>query len=192
MSKNSMRHLARAIALVAVATNTGCVSTPSAMIRGGEFGAIVTGHGKRATAHRGIDYAGHQGREVIAAADGTVTMAMEASKDRNRAGMNKGNTIEIMHDAELPDGGKHIFTVYGHLGRIMIRSGDRVTRGQTIGTIGTSGCARFGCAPHVHFEVHPWIPANPEDPEKFIAGCHNVEEPPPIEAAKPLVYPIRC
>lgn len=180
------------LSLFAMLSINGCKGTPNPMIKGGEYGSTVASHGLRATRHRGIDYAGYRGQPVIAAAPGIVTVARRESRDRNHKGPNKGNMIEIMHAANLSDGGQHIFTVYGHLNSLEVRSGEKVERGQRIGTMGTSGCARFNCSVHVHFEVHPWIPANHDNPDKYIAGCHDPDDPPPFERDKPLVYPIAC
>ena len=156
------------------------------MPNGGEYGSLKLGDGVRSAPHRGIDYAGHHGRAVIAAADGTVTMVQKEDAERNRIGPNVGRNVEIKHEAGLPDGSPQKFTQYVHLARIDVRSGHRVKRGQRIGTIGTTGCAHYQCAAHVHFEVHREFPADPEDSAKSIAGCHDPRDPPPFNRQKML------
>lgn len=88
--------------------------------------------------HEGTDYAAASGTPVRAIADGTVIRAVY-----NPGGY--GNMVEIRHI-------NGIVTRYGHLrafGR-GIRSGTRVSQGQTIGYVGMTGLAT---APHLHFEV---------------------------------------
>ncbi len=88
------------------------------------------------TFHHGIDIATHYGNPIIATADGVVIMAQS-----NKIG---GRTIKI----------KHMFgytTVYCHLSKYLVKVGQKVKRGETIGLVGDSGKAR---GPHVHYEVH--------------------------------------
>jgi murein DD-endopeptidase MepM/ murein hydrolase activator NlpD len=87
--------------------------------------------------HLGTDYAADLGTPVRAIGDGVVTFA-------GREG-GYGNLIEIRH----PRG---VETRYGHLGRFApgIRAGVRVTQGEEIGFVGSTGLAT---GPHLHFEV---------------------------------------
>ena len=182
-----------ALILVTLATFTsGCKVEPQHGTRGGMYGSTTASHGIRKVRHRGIDYRGFQGQAVIATADGTVTMIRRETAERNKAGPNSGNTVEIMHPTELPDGARYLFTKYAHLSKIKVRLGQTVKRGQIIGTMGTTGCVRFQCGPHVHFEVHPWMPANHQNPAKFIAGCDDPLSPPTFAGERVLVYPIEC
>ena len=90
----------------------------------------------RIRAHRGVDYAAPNGTPVKATGDGIVVHA-------GRKG-SYGNTIILKH------GGKYS-TVYAHLSRIArgIKRGKRVSQGQTIGYVGTTGLAT---GPHLHYE----------------------------------------
>jgi murein DD-endopeptidase MepM/ murein hydrolase activator NlpD len=90
--------------------------------------------GKR-TMHKGIDFAGKEGSDVIAVAAGVVTKADD------QAGY--GLLIEIKH-------GNGYVTRYGHNKASLVEVGDRVKQGQTIGKMGSSGRST---GPHVHFEV---------------------------------------
>ncbi len=87
--------------------------------------------------HLGIDYAAPRGTPVYAAADGTVSFA------GNRGGY--GKHIRIRHGASYT-------TYYGHLHRIAkgIRSGARVTQGQFIGTVGSTG---LSTGPHLDYRM---------------------------------------
>jgi len=86
--------------------------------------------------HQGTDYAAGPGTPVMAAGDGVVVRA-------GRAG-GYGNLIEIRHR-------NGITTRYGHLRGFArgIRGGARVTQGQTIGYVGSTGLAS---GPHLHYE----------------------------------------
>ncbi len=86
--------------------------------------------------HQGTDYAANPGTPVMAAGDGVVLRA-------GRAG-GYGNLIELRHR-------NGITTRYGHLRGFArgIRSGVRVTQGQTIGYVGSTGLAS---GPHLHYE----------------------------------------
>ena len=86
--------------------------------------------------HQGTDYAAAPGTPVMAAGDGVVIRA-------GRAG-GYGNLIELRHR-------NGITTRYGHLRGFArgIRAGARVTQGQVIGYVGSTGLAS---GPHLHYE----------------------------------------
>jgi len=108
------------------------------------FRRIASGFGGRRhpilgtwRAHRGLDYSAPSGTPVRTIGDGTVTFA------GRRGGY--GNLVEVRH----PNG---FVTRYAHLRGFgpAIRSGARVTIGQTIGYVGSTG---LSTGPHLHFEV---------------------------------------
>jgi murein DD-endopeptidase MepM/ murein hydrolase activator NlpD len=86
--------------------------------------------------HRGVDFAGKPGSEVVAVAAGVVERA------RHQPGY--GNVIEIRH----ADG---YSTLYAHNKENLVKPGDVVDKGQTIALLGSTGRSS---GPHVHFEVH--------------------------------------
>jgi murein DD-endopeptidase MepM/ murein hydrolase activator NlpD len=88
-----------------------------------------------AAMHAGVDIPGPTGTPIYATADGIV-----ATADR-RGGY--GNLVEVNH-------GKGIATRYGHLSKIVVAEGSRVTRGQLIGLMGSTGRST---GPHLHYEV---------------------------------------
>jgi murein DD-endopeptidase MepM/ murein hydrolase activator NlpD len=90
----------------------------------------------RVRRHEGTDYAAAPGTPVMAAGDGVVLRA-------GRAG-GYGNLIELRHR-------NGITTRYGHLRGFArgIHAGARVTQGQTIGYVGSTGLAT---GPHLHYE----------------------------------------
>jgi murein DD-endopeptidase MepM/ murein hydrolase activator NlpD len=87
--------------------------------------------------HKGTDYAAASGTPVRSIGNGVVLFA------GTRGGY--GNSIDVRH----PNG---FVTRYGHLKAFAtgVRSGSRVTMGQTIGYVGMTGLAT---GPHLHFEV---------------------------------------
>jgi murein DD-endopeptidase MepM/ murein hydrolase activator NlpD len=90
--------------------------------------------GKR-TQHRGLDFAGTRGSQVLSVASGVVIRAYRHSS--------YGNLVEIDH-------GNGYRTRYAHNQELRVKPGDHVTAGQTIALMGSTGRAE---APHVHFEV---------------------------------------
>jgi murein DD-endopeptidase MepM/ murein hydrolase activator NlpD len=90
--------------------------------------------GSEAT-HKGVDFAGAAGSEVLAVATGMVTRV-----ESNRG---YGNLVEINH-------GNGYVTRYAHNESMLVRVGDTVTRGQPIALMGSTGRST---GPHVHFEV---------------------------------------
>lgn len=106
--------------------------------------------------HQGSDFGAgsftgmDEGRDVTAAAEGTVVGAVDGEFDRcttgNCAGGSGfGNYVKIVHD----DGR---ITLYGHLKQwsLLVAVGDRVACGQKVGEMGSSG---YSTGPHLHFEV---------------------------------------
>jgi murein DD-endopeptidase MepM/ murein hydrolase activator NlpD len=85
--------------------------------------------------HKGIDFAGSMGGQVIAVAKGVVTYSGKR--------YSYGNLIEIAH-------GNGYSTRYAHNSRLMVSVGDTVEKGFQIAEIGSSGRST---GPHVHFEV---------------------------------------
>ena len=90
--------------------------------------------GKAAT-HRGVDFAGKSGSEVIAVADGVVTWSS------SRYGY--GELVEINH-------GNGYATRYAHNSENLVSVGDEVRKGQTVALMGETGRAT---GPNLHFEV---------------------------------------
>jgi len=98
--------------------------------------------------HKGVDFAGKEGSDVIAVAAGVVTW----SGDR----YGYGNLVEINH------GGGYV-TRYGHARDLLVKVGDVVDKGQTIALMGNTGRSTGA---HVHFEV--LRAGNPVDPQRYV------------------------
>jgi len=86
--------------------------------------------------HNGNDLAAARGTAIMATADGVVSDVVEDGA--------LGHVVTIDH-------GNGIQTTYGHMEEASVEKGQRVTRGQSIGTMGSSGKRSTG--PHVHYAV---------------------------------------
>ena len=101
--------------------------------------------------HKGVDIGASMGAQVIAAAAGKVTTVSYNSA--------RGYFIVVEH-------GSGYVTLYQHLNRQDVRTGDMVKAGQQIGAVGETG---ISTAPHLHFEVH--VNGTPVDPDgKSLSG----------------------
>jgi murein DD-endopeptidase MepM/ murein hydrolase activator NlpD len=116
-------------------------------------GAILSPFGRDRTGGRndGINIAAKRGEPIHAAATGTVTYVGNELKSY-------GKLILIEHD----DG---YFTAYAHADSIGVERGDRVTKGQVIGTAGDTGDVD---RPQLHFEIRKG--AQPVNPRRLLAA----------------------
>lgn len=92
--------------------------------------------------HTGTDFAASDGTPILAAADGVVTVAEFSG--------GYGGLIVIEHTID----GQSVATAYAHMWQhgIHVHAGDRVSAGQHIGQVGSSG---MSTGAHLHFEVRP-------------------------------------
>lgn len=115
----------------------------------------TSGFGRRwGRMHEGIDLAGAYGSPILATADGIVTEAGWKS--------GYGQMVEIRH----PYG---FTTVYGHMSKIRVSEGQKVSRGERIGDMGSTGRST---GTHLHYEVH--VGKKPVNPMTFIKAATNV------------------
>lgn len=112
------------------------------------FGMRLDPFNGRAAVHTGIDLRGDIGEPAHATAAGKVTIA-------GREG-GYGNMVEINH-------GNGLSTRYGHLSKILVKVGQTVHTGETIGLIGSTGRST---GPHLHYETR--INGEAVDPQKFL------------------------
>lgn len=98
--------------------------------------------------HCGIDYPGEIGDNIYAAADGEVTSIERTS--------HYGLTITIKHN-------KQFGTMYAHLDNVAVEEGDRISQGDVIGYMGSSG---WSTGPHLHFTLHK--DGAPVDPHIYL------------------------
>lgn len=123
---------------------------------GSVFGDPRDGGGRE---HHGVDIFAPRGTPVLAAADGNVT-----SVDTTEIG---GRVVW-----QREDGGRHSL-YYAHLDRPLVREGQHLRAGDTVGLVGNTGNART-TPPHLHFGAYrrgardPWnliLPIPPALPE---------------------------
>lgn len=117
--------------------------------------------------HTGLDLAAPAGTAILAAADGTVTVAEFSG--------GYGGLIVIAHTLN----GHTVATAYAHMWQagILVRVGDRVTAGQHIGDVGSSG---MSTGAHLHFEARPGgTNSEAVDPAAWLNdhGAANLPEP---------------
>ncbi|MBI5596243.1 MAG: M23 family metallopeptidase [Elusimicrobia bacterium] len=100
------------------------------------------------TFHEGVDIANKPDTPIFAAADGVVRYA----------GWSSGFGVMV-----LVDHGFSYSTLYGHTSKVAVKVGDRVTRGQLIAYMGTTGRSTGN---HLHYEV--WRQGRPVNPLSFL------------------------
>lgn len=93
------------------------------------------GSNMRKSSHTGLDIATSTGTPVVAAASGVVTFSGYKGS--------YGNMLVISH-------GNGIQTYYGHCSKLYVPAGTKVTQGQTIAAVGSTGNST---GPHLHLEV---------------------------------------
>lgn len=105
--------------------------------------------GRRAR-HKGVDMAGPIGTPIYATADGIVGRAQWVG--------GYGKYVELNHGGEIQ-------TRYGHMSQILVEPNQRVTKGQVIGLMGSTGRSTGS---HLHYEVR--IAGNSVNPMPFISS----------------------
>ena len=98
--------------------------------------------------HKGIDFAGNIGTELSAVAPGRVVSVGERS--------GYGLTVEIDH-------GLGFSTLYAHMSKVLVSSGDWVRPGTIVGLGGSSGRSTGA---HLHYEIK--YKGNQFNPAKFV------------------------
>jgi murein DD-endopeptidase MepM/ murein hydrolase activator NlpD len=112
------------------------VSTP--------FGVRRVMNKTKRNVHRGIDIRGKTGDNIKASNSGRVVLAEEL--------LYGGHTVVVDH-------GQGVFTMYMHLSESVVKEGDPVGKGDTVGLVGSSGRSS---GPHLHFGVKVGgVSANP-------------------------------
>ena len=99
------------------------------------FGEKIDHVYKSLVFHPGIDFATAEGTKIFATANGKV---LKAGRLRGL-----GNRIIIDH-------GNGYKTLYAHLDKIYVYTGEKIKRGENIGTVGLTGKSLI---PHLHYEV---------------------------------------
>ncbi len=98
--------------------------------------------------HKGMDFAAPYGTNVAVTADGTVLFASWQS--------GYGRLAVVAH-------GNGISTLYAHNSKLLVKKGDKVTKGQIIAKVGSTGRST---GPHLHYEVK--VNGKSVDPSNYI------------------------
>ena len=109
------------------------------------FGSIES---VRSGAHTGLDIAAPNGTKILAVADGVVTAASSAGT--------YGNLVVISH-------GNGIETYYAHCSRILVKVGQKVSSGDNIALVGSTGNSTGN---HLHLEVR--INGKAVNPQRYL------------------------
>lgn len=104
--------------------------------------------------HRGTDFAASHGTPIYATADGVVVKA--------DWGSGYGRVVYIQHEFGIE-------TRYAHMARIRVKKGQRVSRGQRIGDMGSSGRST---GTHLHYEVR--VGGKAVNPMTYIKAANDV------------------
>lgn len=131
-------------------------SVPNPPLRSGTFswplkGKILSGYGPKDKGlhNDGINIAAHRGADVRAAENGVVAYAGNEIRGF-------GNLLLIKHDGGW-------VTAYAHNDQLLVKRGEKVTRGQVISKVGSSGSVT---SPQLHFELRKGSTA--VDPSKYL------------------------
>jgi len=116
-------------------------------------GRAISGFGAKAKGLRndGINIASRRGAPVVAAENGVVVYAGNELRGF-------GNLLLIKHSGGW-------VTAYAHTGKILVKRGARVAKGQKIATVGSTGSVKN---PQLHFEMRRGRVAR--DPQKYLRG----------------------
>jgi murein DD-endopeptidase MepM/ murein hydrolase activator NlpD len=98
--------------------------------------------------HEGLDFPANSGTAIYAAADGIVSVA-ELTHDY-------GNIVKISHGSGLE-------TRYAHASKLLVKAGERVSKGQIVAEVGSTGRST---GPHLHYEIR--LNGNSLDPRKYL------------------------
>lgn len=131
-----------------------------------EFSRVTSGFAMRFhpilqtwRAHLGVDYGAAVGTPARTVADGVVSFAGVQN--------GYGNVVFVQHNASQT-------TVYAHLSKLLVHTGEKISQGQTIGLVGATGWAT---GPHLHFEFR--VNGVHQDPQKFAQSAPST----PVDGA---------
>ena len=118
------------------------------------YAGIVSPYGPRNGGfHKGIDFGAGYGAPIFAVGDGVV---IDSGYLNEESGY--GQITLIRH----PNG---VVSAYAHQSRMFVHAGDRVTAGQIIGLVGSTG---HSTGPHLHFEIRMSVHGGQVNPAPWL------------------------
>lgn len=147
--------------------NERMASMPAIMPVSKTVGKVISGYGMRyhpilkyRRLHAGIDITAPTGTPIYATGDGIVRVA-----GRNQQGYSGYGVVALI------DHGFGVQTLYAHMQGVKVRVGQKVKRGEQIGTVGSSG---MSAGAHLHYEVI--VNDRKVDPVYYFGGDLTPEE----------------
>ena len=107
------------------------------------FGNRVSPFTRATDFHKGLDLSAPTGTAIYAAADGVVTFAGRYPLRQSVNWWRFGNVVTIKH-------AERFLTIYAHCDSVRVRAGQKVTQGEVIATVGSTG---WSTNSHLHYEV---------------------------------------
>ena len=98
--------------------------------------------------HEGLDFPANTGTPIHAAADGIVSMSEHSAA--------YGNIVKVEHGSGLE-------TRYAHASKLLVKVGERVSKGQAVALVGSTGRST---GPHLHYEIR--FHGNSLDPRQYL------------------------
>ena len=134
-------------------TATGSLMMPTSGTPSSDPGPRVHPIFKRKSCHTGWDIAAPGGTPIVAADNGSVATIS--------SGGAYGNAVMLVH-------GDGLTTFYAHMSSVNVKIGQVVSKGETIGGVGSTG---WSTGNHLHFEVR--INGTPYDPRGWFGGSRS-------------------
>ena len=134
------------------------------------FGGRISPFTRTADFHKGLDLAAPTGTPILASGDGVVTFAGRYPMSQNVAWWRFGNVVVINH-------ADRFITIYAHCDTVNVQQGQRVSQGDLIATVGSTG---WSTNSHLHYEVRSDLERpgqfDPVDPRIYILDYHWSDE----------------
>lgn len=127
--------------------NTTTFIKPIEGIISSKYGQRDTATGRVPKNHTGTDIAANLGTKIKSATDGEVVLASEEG--------DYGKHLKIQID--------EVSIIYAHCNNLYVKQGDKVTQGQEIAEVGSTGNST---GPHLHFEIR--ISERTVDPQSIL------------------------
>jgi murein DD-endopeptidase MepM/ murein hydrolase activator NlpD len=126
------------------------------------FGGRISPFTRTSDFHKGLDLAAPTGTPIEASGDGVVTFAGRYPMSQNVGWWRFGNVVVVNH-------ADRFITIYAHCDTVDVKAGQRVSQGERIATVGSTG---WSTNSHLHYEVRSDLERpgtfDPVDPRIYI------------------------